>query len=68
MTLSLKPFNVKKKMFYKAKFCFKVNAQTTIVKRCLNEISKLKKSTFSKNPGVRFTLKISANQRFGTYV
>ena len=38
------------------------------MKRWLNDIFKLKKSIFVKNPGEDFTsLKISANQRFGTY-
>ena len=33
----------------------KVNAWSTIVKRCLNIISKLKKSIFVKNSGAHFT-------------
>ena len=43
----------------------KVNAQSTIVKRYLNDIFKLKKLIFVKNVGAHFTLLI--NQRFGTY-
>ena len=45
----------------------KVNAQSMIVKRCLNDNPKFKKSTFAKNPGAYFTLKTSTNQRFVTY-
>ena len=37
------------------------------MKRHMNDIFKLKKSIFAKNPGTHFTLKISANRRFGTY-
>ena len=46
---------------------YKVNAQNTIVKRCLNDTVKLKKSIFVKNPIAHSTLKISVNQSFGTY-
>ena len=33
----------------------------------LSDIFELKKSVFVKNPGGHFTLKISSNQRLGTY-
>ena len=46
----------------------KVNTQNTTVKRCLNDILKLTESIFVKNPCAYFALKISADQRFGTYV
>ena len=40
----------------------KVNAQRTIVKRCLNDISvETGTMNFVENPGAHFTLKISAN-------
>ena len=46
---------------------YKGNDQSMIVKRCLINIVTLKKSIFVKTLGAHFTLKISANQVFGTY-
>ena len=42
------------------------NVPSTILKMYVNNISEMKKSISLENPGERFTLKISANQRFGT--
>ena len=46
---------------------YKGNDQSMIKKGCLINIVMLKKSIFVTTPGEHFTLKISANQVFGTY-
>ena len=47
---------------------YKGNDQSMIVKECLiNIVTFKKKSIFVETPGAHFTLKISANQIFGTY-
>ena len=46
---------------------YKGNDQSMIMKGCLINIVMLKKPIFVKTPGSHFTLKISANQVFGTY-
>ena len=44
-----------------------MNAQSTIMKKWLQDNFKLKKSIFAKNPIAHLTWKISTSQRFGTY-
>ena len=68
MMSSIMPFSVKRGICgRKQNITHKMNAQRTIVKRCLNDTFKVKLSILVKNQGVEFTLKISANRRFGTY-
>ena len=45
----------------------KASARSTIAMGYINNSFKMKNSTSVKNHGAHFTLKISANQRFGTY-
>ena len=44
-----------------------VNVQSTIVKKCLNDIFKMTKSIFVEKLDANFDLQILVNQRFGTY-
>ena len=67
MTPSVSPFDIKRNCLRELNIGHKANVQSPIVKKCLNDIFKLKNSIFVKNPGAHFTLKISTNQRFGTY-
>ena len=54
--------------YRKLNVSLKLNAQSTILKRRLNDDHlKLKNSIFDENFGAHFTFKISTNQRFGTY-
>ena len=47
----------------------KVNAQSTIVERYLDNIFEFKKSISVKNPSTCFTLKeLSISERFGAYI
>ena len=56
------PLVVRQKLLQKAIFSLKANVQSTIVKRYLNNIFRLKKSISFKNLCACFTLRISANQ------
>ena len=55
----------KKNYCRKLNISHKANAQSTIVKRNLNNIFEIIKSISVKNPGAHLTLEISTNQGFG---
>ena len=44
-----------------------MNAQSTTMEGCLNDVFEVKKPIVSRNLATHLTLKISTNQGFGTY-
>ena len=48
-------------------YCRKVNAQSTIAKRYLDDIFKPEKASFVESPDAHFIFNVSASQKFGAY-